>query len=148
MDKISLTLFVILLIATLTDLKYREIPNGLTFPSICIGLIIGYPSNKEKLLGLILLFLFGMTNLLGMGDLKLLMVIHAFLGFLPSIYILGISALCLIIYVCLTKKDAFYSIKLTLKQISLKQFQIFEQESYPFAPFLFLGTLIYRVVMF
>lgn len=148
MDKVSLILFVILFIATITDLKYRKIPNILTFPSICIGLFIGYPGDKEKILGLILLFLFGMTRLLGMGDLKLLMVIHAFLGFLPAVYILGIGAFCLILYACFTEKEAFHSIKLTLKQLSLKQFQKFEQVAYPFAPFLFLGAFIYRVVIF
>lgn len=60
---------IILLIATVYDLKYRIIPNWL----LCIGGIIGFLSPRtmcsytEKIICIVVIFIIGMFHLMGMG---------------------------------------------------------------------------------
>jgi prepilin peptidase CpaA len=76
------------LVAVFWDLKYRKIPNWLTFPAILAGLSINLIFNSRvwyfSVLGLMVGFLvfsipFGLGGI-GAGDVKLLMALGAFLG--------------------------------------------------------------------
>lgn len=84
-------LFLILVIAAIWDYLYRKIPNWL----ICIGLIIGWISSPysifERVLSLFILFIIGMFGLMGLGDIKLWMVMAMFLGFIKSCYVIGLT---------------------------------------------------------
>lgn len=141
-------LLALLMIAAFFDLETEKIPNWITFPGIILGLFLGTPSPAEKILGLLLFFFLGMFHLMQMGDLKLLMMIHTFLGFFPALFIAGIAALLLILYALIIKKIKGKELKDMLfsnvfQMLTLKKVIYTEQESYVFAPFLFLGTVIF-----
>jgi prepilin peptidase CpaA len=101
-------------IAGVTDLRSRRIPNWLTVPALLIGLIAntalgGWAGLKTSLLGaalgLALLLPFVLLRSLGAGDWKLAGALGAFVGpgilinlLLVSVFVAGIMALALVIY--------------------------------------------------
>jgi prepilin peptidase CpaA len=102
------------MIAGYTDLRSRRIPNWLTVPALCIGIIAntvlsGWAGLKTSLLGaglgLLLLLPFVMLRSLGAGDWKLAGAMGAFVGpgllldlLMVSVFVAGIMALILVIY--------------------------------------------------
>ena len=75
---------ILLLLASIIDVKTKKIPNMLTFPAILLGIIwIFYTSISThiftemifRLVLFVLIFFFGMTGLIGLGDIKLFMAL-------------------------------------------------------------------------
>lgn len=89
MSIINNALFVVLLIAVLTDLSQRRIPNLLTIPAIIFGLMVHtYYDGLVGLLfgagglalGLGFLLVFYLRGMMGAGDVKLMGAVGSFLG--------------------------------------------------------------------
>jgi prepilin peptidase CpaA len=93
------------LVATVTDLRSRRIPNWLTFPSIVIGLVLntvipalsqglgglklGLVSSVAGCLLLLLCFgLFGLLRFVGFGDVKLMAAVGALLRWPTALWAL------------------------------------------------------------
>jgi prepilin peptidase CpaA len=81
--------FVVLVVATFTDLRSRRIPNWLVFPFLLIGLVVsgwlhGWSGIGQSLAGMALGgLLFGILSWMGgmgMGDVKLCAAIGAWIG--------------------------------------------------------------------
>lgn len=86
---ISITLLLLVLICSVTDIRSRRIPNqflifGLSLAMICHGVTGGMPGLLDSFLGLIvgmaMLLPFYMLGGTGAGDVKLLGVVGALLG--------------------------------------------------------------------
>lgn len=141
-------LFLILVIAAIWDYFYRKIPNWL----ICLGLIIGWLfstcSIPERILSLLALFIIGMFGLMGMGDIKLWMVIALFLGFIDSCYVMGLAALLLILHQFIKNwKNTMNILTISLKDFWLtKKIRIFDQISYAFSPYILISFVILQVI--
>lgn len=141
-------LFLILVIAAIWDYLYRKIPNWL----ICIGLIIGWLfstcSIPERILSLLALFIIGMFGLMGMGDIKLWIVIALFLGFIDSCYLMGLAALLLILHQFIKNwKNTMNILTISLKDFWLtKKIRIFDQISYAFSPYILISFVILQVI--
>ena len=141
-------LFLILVIAAIWDYFYRKIPNWL----ICLGLIIGWLfstcSIPERILSLLALFIIGMFGLMGMGDIKLWMVIALFLGFIDSCYLMGLAALLLILHQFIKNwKNTMNILTISLKDFWLtKKIRIFDQISYAFSPYILISYVILQVI--
>lgn len=141
-------LFLILVIAAIWDYFYRKIPNWL----ICLGLIIGWLfstcSIPERILSLLALFIIGMFGLMGMGDIKLWMVIALFLGFIDSCYLMGLAALLLILHQFIKNwKNTMNILAISLKDFWLtKKIRIFDQISYAFSPYILISFVILQVI--
>jgi prepilin peptidase CpaA len=89
MSFIYIALLILLLIAVLTDLSQRRIPNALTFPAMLLGLLAhmvlgGFEglllSTGGLALGLGLLLAFYLLGMIGGGDVKLMGAVGSFLG--------------------------------------------------------------------
>ena len=141
-------LFLILVIAAIWDYFYRKIPNWL----ICLGLIIGWLfstcSIPERILSLLALFIIGMFGLMGMGDIKLWMVIALYLGFIDSCYLMGLAALLLILHQFIKNwKNTMNILTISLKDFWLtKKIRIFDQISYAFSPYILISFVILQVI--
>lgn len=143
---------IILLIATIWDVECRRIPN----PLMVIGIVIGLFSDWSlyaffcKILSLFLIFCIGYFRIMGMGDLKLWMVITSFVGLESSIIILGFAAFYLCIYAFLKNtKEARLILKHLYYAFQTRQIPLtVEQTGYPFAPFLFLSSVGYFLLLF
>lgn len=137
-------------IAAYFDARDKKIPNEL----IIIGLIssLFFMGSLEiflwRALFILLLFFFGMFHLLGMGDLKLWMVLCAYTGFLESAYIIGGAAFLLICYGLITnsRESSFILKYMGFHFISKQKIQRLEQKSYAFAPFVFAASCVYTVL--
>lgn len=73
-----------LIIASITDLKTRRVPNALTFPMIIAGLLLNVFCSPDRLIVsfvlLAICFIFAVMPGVGMGDVKLLMGMGMFLS--------------------------------------------------------------------
>ena len=120
--------FILLLIASVYDIKYRRIPNVIVVMLLLTGIfsIIYYHNTAQKLIGLvfpsILLLIPYLMNKTGAGDVKLIASTGLILGAVINSLILFIS----LVFVLL-----FSGILFILKKGPMK--------SVPFAPFVCAG---------
>lgn len=105
---------IVLIVAAVSDLRYRRIPNLLTYPMMAGGVIYHSCTNGAQgflfgagglFLGIILLIVFYVTGGMGAGDVKLLGAVGSMLGpsgvfeaFVYSAAIGGVYALVLIVW--------------------------------------------------
>jgi Flp pilus assembly protein protease CpaA len=68
-----LLLFFVVILVSFYDLKYREVPNSISFPLMLIGFFFGFPGEPALWLGSIFIFQAWKLGLLGGGDAKLWM---------------------------------------------------------------------------
>jgi leader peptidase (prepilin peptidase)/N-methyltransferase len=118
-----------LVVLAVTDLRERILPNAITYPGIVAGLICSFflpPGPKDSLLGVLigagLPFLVGEAFYrlrgiegLGMGDVKMLGMIGAFLGWQLALFTLfAASILGVLVGVPMTliRRDRYYQIPL------------------------------------
>ena len=116
-----------LIIVSFVDLNYKIIPNVISLLSwmdSLIGIVVG--GGSLYFIGLIFKWLRGKEGM-GLGDVKLLAMIGAWMGYLALPYIVLISSLTGAII-------GGGALLLTRKRFS---------ETIPYGPFLVLGTLVY-----
>lgn len=138
----------ILFIAGMCDKETLKIPNSL----ILIGLLVGFlyqPSISNigiKVFSIIFFFWFSMLEMIGYGDIKIIMVISSFLGFSNSVIVMFLSAVFSIIYSIQIYKEraVFYLNKYAMNLIMKQEYTDGSDIILPFAPFIFMGyaTLI------
>lgn len=134
-------LYSALLVVAWTDLSHKIIPNAVTFPGIIVGLICAVTvlplGLLNSLLGILVgggilwllawasPYLFGKEGM-GGGDIKLLAMIGAFLGWKPALMTIMIG-----------------SFLGSLVGITLISARVIKREDYiPFGPFLVCGALV------
>jgi len=134
-----------LLTITVIDIKHQIIPDNITLPGIGVGLLISFlvPNLTflDSLIGTVVgggslllvaggYYLFTKKEGMGLGDVKLLAMMGAFLGWRSILFIITVGsfsgALVGITVMLLKKKDRRYAI--------------------PFGPFLSLGALSYLLL--
>lgn len=144
-----LILFIILLVSSYYDIREKRIPNEL----IVIGLVVGFLFQKSlfdvflQICVLILLFFIGMLKIMGMGDLKLWMVISCYTGFADSFIIIAVAAALLMVYAWFkNRKESVLILNHIKFSILLKERpKIIEQTAYSFAPFILLAVGLYML---
>ena len=159
-----------LFVAALIDYEWREIPNAITFPGIPLGLLtawcvmpeVGWKSSLAGILvGAGFLFLTGEAYLrlrgregVGMGDVWLLGMVGAFLGWPGALFTLFVgSILGTIGAVALTlggegavhPNEALEPSEATMKTSSSHASRPFLQTEIPFGPFLALAAGIFAL---
>lgn len=134
-------LFSALLVVAGTDLSHKIIPNAVTFPGICVGLISAATILPLGLLNAVIgllvgggilwilawasPYLFGKEGM-GGGDIKLLAMIGAFLGWKPAVMTIMVG-----------------SFLGSLIGVTLIAVRVIKRDDYiPFGPFLVCGALV------
>lgn len=138
-----------LLAAAIADGWGRRIPNRITFPFILCGLLFSGLTNAESLIlktiFLIIMFLFGWTGLIGLGDIKLIMGLGTmwdpawalFTVSLASVFVFAVNAVKYPYIVWLQIQGVFNHI-IRRKKLPDKT----EANSVPFAPYLFTAYIL------
>ncbi len=122
---ILLCYFIILIIGSVYDFKYREIPNYIHIIILCLCLFNLYIDFTGLILPTILLILVVFTNFnIGGGDIKLIGATGLFFGLESTILMVILGIFVMLIY---------YGINKVLKRKQLK--------SLPFLPFFLIGNL-------
>lgn len=143
-------LLILLGIAAIKDYKTNKIPNYIFIVGLLSALIFDLFLNPIPLknifikgMWLVVIFLFGALRLLGIGDIKLWMVISSYIGFVKSAVVIFLSSFLLIIVNVIKDRENFKLVFLTFSQIINKQeIKIVEQKAYPLAPYILLSSLI------
>ena len=144
----SITAAVITLAAAVFDKKTGKIPNKLTFSAIIIGIVMTMffrpPLWWLTFAIIAALFFFGMTGVIGLGDLKLFMAVTAIGGWKMFLTVFASSMLlmCLCAFVFDRQRFYMYAFK-TLRRFKGNRLKIDETVKYYFAPFIFAGVIIY-----
>lgn len=140
--------------ATYWDIKEKRVPNFIAFPGMVAGLgmlvlkCIYYGSLRigiSNLVLFVLLFLFGMTGLLGLGDIKLLMALALVND--PITLLIGIALACILIVVIqvikkgnqiLPKIWGGFGMILTKKLVPVAK----NDDAIPFVPYFLITFLV------
>lgn len=139
-----LLLLLILVIATVSDIRTMTIPNELILVGLITGVFFSPVSIWQKLFGVAFLFFFGMLHLMGMGDIKLWMVILVYVGFSNSCFIVALGALLLILYAIWKHPEITKDISIFFQYFFYtKKIGTIEKEGSPFAPFLLVATVLW-----
>ena len=152
--KIS-TLLILVITAAVIDYRSMKIPNMIFFIGMTSFVIFDFylvPLTIEEILykvfWIVFLFFFGMLHLIGMGDIKLWMVLTAYLGIVKSSLIICFASILLIIVQFVTNKQSRGLIFLLVSQFMTKQkIKIVEQKSYAFAPYIAALTIAVCILM-
>ena len=142
---------VLLVLASITDIKYKKIPNVITLTGICVGVIFqiissvilhSYGALIINLISIIALFFIGMTGILGLGDIKLLIALTALNGVISTIMTAGFGSLYVILISLITrKKEAAGELKMGIQTLLLKLPIYRNGRSVPFAPYMLAGYI-------
>ena len=143
----SILLIGILGIATFYDLREHRIPNLL----VAYGVLFGFLSSQSfidlfwKTIAFIFLYFFGMLRLMGLGDLKLWIVISSFVGFKDSCWIMVVAAILLILYGWIRNRTETEIIfrHLLISLESHNRPELIDQTAYAFAPFVLAAAVLY-----
>lgn len=153
MDDIKLfplaTCLLFLMAAAIADGQDRRIPNKITLPFLLCGLLYSVLTNAEslilKIVFLIIMFLFGWTGLIGLGDIKLIMGLGTMWDpagalltvALASVFVFAVNAVKYPYIVRQQIQGAFQHIT-RRKELPNKT----ETNSVPFAPYLLTAYIL------
>lgn len=150
---ISITL---LILATITDIKYKKIPNIITLTGMCVGVIYqiassiilhSYNSLIINLISMIALFFIGMTGILGLGDIKLLIALTALNGIMPAVMTAGFGSLYVILISLITRtREATEELKTGIQTLLFKLPIYKNGKSVPFAQYMLAGYISTRIL--
>lgn len=153
-EMITIILLVTLtLVAAVWDLVKKKIPNEIVFPGILAGLLLAMADRVlwGRIAGLAILFLFAYLvykkfhHQIGLGDIKLWMMCEAFTGFEASLYIFTFSQVLLFLFALIGGKGK--EMKNGLRNYLVYGTLLPGTKQYPFAPFFFIATVLYGLVM-
>ena len=142
------------LAAAAFDIKKGIIPNKLTFTVIIVGLIMDIClfAWKELIISFIVivaLFFIGMLDIIGLGDIKLIMAVTAVGGAKMSgaAFLIGILALCVYGVFFNPYETAIYCQDMK-KRLRFKKVKLYKKSTkYAFAPYMLFGTMVYSLLL-
>lgn len=136
-------------VSSVYDMKYRRVPNTVTFPMMLAGLLLTCVMELHllpyKLLYASCLFFFGMTGLLGLGDIKLLIGLGTVWKPEYALFCAALASLFIFLHHILRRRTELGSLfqKSCLCLLHLRPTQERNSDnSAPFAPYLFLAYIL------
>lgn len=138
--------------AAYTDMRYRKVPNILTFPAMIAGLLLCVLFRRQDLGSrvamVIFFFFFGMLRWMGLGDIKLIMGMICLKGANIGLFSLLAGELFLLIYCLLTNREAMVATLQDTWNALLYKTKILKHSDreYPAAVFIALGFCAVMVI--
>lgn len=149
---------IIVLIAAVFDCKTKKIPNWLILAGLITGILMNivYKATLTdifvKIAVMVVILIFGSFRLLGMGDIKLWLVMTLLIGGIYSSVIICSGSILLIIYAIIKDKgEAFRTVFISAydtvsnKRIN-KDIKEISSKGYPLAVFLIIPTVVITIV--
>ena len=143
---------IVLLAASVTDIKENRIPNKLMFPAMiaaCIMTSVFFRNTPietvHRILGVFVLFISGafLRYIIGLGDIKAIMLIVLCSGLTRTLYAFLFALILLSVYAVVTEKDHgrthMRNIFMLFHGLTP---QIEAGKKYPLAPFLLIGYIV------
>lgn len=145
----DIIIFIILLIASVSDIRTKKVPNILFIIGIitwlCLDIFLfpaGFKTIIVKIVVLLAWFLFGIFRLMGFGDLKMMMVISAIRGIFPSLMTLLFGCIIFLSWRIIRDKDSRDYLLHFIKKNNEQQYKSIK---YAFMPFITIGFLMIMV---
>lgn len=162
-------LLIVVFIAVIFDIRFRKIPNALTFPAMAGGLLIQFITSGLEgalygfwgiLVGMGLFFMIYLLGVMGAGDAKLVGAVGSFVGPKGALIVSlltalagGVYALILLLFYRLETKGIFKNLINTLIIFALSKKLVLGdkegKEGTPklcFAIAIAAGTVVYMVI--
>ncbi|MBQ3010707.1 MAG: prepilin peptidase [Oscillospiraceae bacterium] len=138
-----------LAVSSLYDLKYRRVPNVVTISLMLYGLLLTclteLPMLPYKLFYAACLFFFGMTGLLGLGDIKLLIGLGVVWGPEYALLSAALASLVIFLHHIIRHRTGLLSLLKRSSLCLLRMRPTQERDSYnsvPFAPYLLFSYIL------
>lgn len=145
---------VLFILASISDIKTQKIPNALFIMGILSGIIfdVMYPRQITDMVasygGMIVIFLIGSFRLIGMGDIKMWMVLTVYEGITKSSCIFLLATLFFIVVQLLINPQ---NLKLMLsgiyQAVKYKKIEITNHNKYEFIPYVTFFVIMYEIVV-
>lgn len=136
-----------LLCAAVIDNKTQKIPNFITLPFILVGVALTFLFNNSFLVNcivaIILLLFLASYNMMGMGDVKLLMVIASVRGVYITGATLGVAVIFLLVFrLCVSYSETRQALVNGLKMLAYKSlWKPADSKKIAFAVYIMLGYI-------
>lgn len=141
-----------LFFAVVEDVQYRRIPNEVVLCGAAAGFLTcgSLYTFLWRILALLFLFCLGYFRIMGMGDLKLWMMITTFTGLRNSCFIMAFAAIFLCIYAFFKNREEAMLIfkNMHFSFMTKKKPIIMEQTGYAFSPFMLAATVFFYLAVF
>jgi prepilin peptidase CpaA len=155
----KITAITLLIILCVFDIKTKKIPNKIVFAGIGVSIILFVVSGIchfnnsnywERLLLFVGIFFFGMTNWIGLGDIKLLMALSLITHPIYLCATVAIAAIFMMLYAIIKNPiNTFTKIQFSLLNVYYRRIPSISKdnaETIPFVPFLLVGYIVITVV--
>lgn len=148
------TLFILFILASISDIKTQKIPNALFIMGILSGIIfdVMYPRQITDIVasyvGMIVIFLIGSFRLIGMGDIKMWMVLTVYDGITKSSCIFLLATLSFIVVQLLIDPQ---KMKLMIsgfyQAVKYKKIEVTNYHKYEFIPYVTFFVIMYEIAV-
>lgn len=149
----SIVLITILIIAAIVDVKTMKIPNILILVGLIAGVILNILTIKLSdwiliVIGTIVILIFGFFRLLGMGDIKLWLVINLFEGLKFSAFSVFIASVLLVVVQSIKDPENFKLAFLATNQLATGQKVVVTDNSpkFAFSPYLLVAVCVLTII--
>lgn len=145
---------VLFILASISDIKTQKIPNALFIMGVLSGIIfdVMYPRQITDMVasygGMIVIFLIGSFRLIGMGDIKMWMVLTIYEGITKSSCIFLLATLFfIVVQLLMNPKNLKLMISGIYQAVKYKKIKITNHNKYAFIPYVTFFVIMYEIVV-
>ena len=129
-------LFVIAVLVSLYDLKFRRVPNWISLPLMLTGIIVCFPGNPTLWIGSAFIFQAWRLGVMGGGDAKL------WIGLLWCSFSLAGDEILLVMFMTLTVTGL---VQLLVRALSARKLQVGAKTPGAWRTVVFMGCMAYLI---
>ena len=153
------TAIILLTVLSVYDIRTKRIPNRIVFTGMGIAFILFVINSIFRfddglhwirLCLFVSIFFFGMTNLIGLGDIKLLMALSLITHPVSLCFAVALACLFMVVYAIIRNpRKTILKIQFSMLNVyrnSIPSVTRENEETIPFVPFLLAGYIVTTIV--